>query len=148
MKARNFFLIAIVIIFSICSLSSAQTGRRLLTKAQFDSVKVELNALPDSNPMKRYAAFFHDLTLDDGHNEYVSMKGKVVKELKNSVNNVAAYATNLKKSVDNIQIVIAGDETPVEVKEEITYTVPAKELALEQIKKSVAALRAQQAQQK
>ena len=144
MKAQNLFFIVIVIIFSVCSLSSAQTGRRLLTKAQFDSVKAELNALSDSDSMKRYAAFFHDLTLNDGHKEYVSMNGKVVKELKNNVDDIACFAKNLDESIANLEKVAIGDETPLQV-EEIkieTKTVTAAELAMQKIKASVAARRA------
>ena len=145
MKARNFFLIVIVIVFS-CSLSSAQNGRRLLSKAQFDSVKAELNALPDTDQTKRFLAFFHDLVLVDGHKEYVSMNGKVVKGLKNDVNDVAAYATNLEKSVANVEIALSGDETPVEITETKVEvkTVSATEDAMNKIKASVVARRAAQ----
>lgn len=103
MKTRNFFTIVIVIIFSVYSLSSAQSGRRLLTKAQFDSVRTELNALPDSEPIKRYAAFFHDLTLVDGHREYVSLHGgknSILNKIFTKIDSLKSYMSSYLEKVD------------------------------------------------
>ena len=147
-SAKLFFFVIVTIFFSISSITSAQkarpAGTPMLTKGAYDSLKAEINALPDTDQNKKFFAFMHDFLLKEGDARWINMKGKILKSLKSDVNDVSAYATNLKKSVDNVQIVLAGDKTPVEVTQEVKSTIPANELALQEIKASVAALRAKQ----
>ena len=146
MKFAKFFIVIVIVIITTCSFSSAQTGRRLLTKAQFDSIRVELNNLPDDNQTKQFLAFFHDLVLIDGHKEYVSMNGPAIKSLKNDVGCVAEFTANLNESVTNIEVALSGDQTPVEITETKVEvkSVSAAEDAMNKIKASVAARRAAQ----
>ena len=144
MKSAKLFFFVIFIIFSICSLSFAQNGRRLLTKAQFDSVKAELNSLPDTDQNKKFFAFIHDFLLKEGDARWVNMNGPAIKSLKNDVGCVAEFTASLKESLNDVEVALSGDQTPVEITETKVEvkSVSAAEDAMNKIKASVAARRA------
>ena len=179
-------LFIVLLFFVLCSSVFAQ--KRLLSKADFDSIRSELNTLPDTDPTKRFLAFFHDMVLIDGHREYVSMSGKTISSLKdeikiysdqlkeykqemnklsgtinltdgkiaNVINYFSAKTDSLNESVvnigynvhylservDDIESVLAEDETTISG----LYgdEIEAQELALELIKERVAERRRQQ----
>ena len=101
MKATTLLLIAIVVAFiSTSAVSIAQDstkvkttavktiGARVYTQAEFDSLKAELSGLDDSEPvtvemLRKAMSYVHDVTLRDGHKEYVSMPHFFKKQVMN-----------------------------------------------------------------
>jgi hypothetical protein len=156
MKKSNLFFVIIFVIFSLVVNAQSKIGARAYTQAKYDSVLAELKAMDDGatvdiKTLRKAMTVVHDMILKDGHREYMSLNGTASKKItakidsvKNSINDVALYTTNVEKALANVETVIAGDETPVttnEVKIETT-TKSASEIAMEAIKKAVAARRA------
>jgi len=163
MKTRNLLIVVIIITIFSLSVAFAQTatkpvsskviGARVYTQTEFDSLKAELTALDDAATvnvglLRKAMTYLHDVVLRDGHKEYVSMPGFFKKQVTNKIdgdiNNIAEFVQGLDQSVTNIELVITGDETPITtevIKTEIV-TKPASEIAMEKIKKAVAARRA------
>ena len=158
MKTRIFISIVIFTIFSF-SVVSAQVkttkviGARVYSQAEFDSVKAELNKLDDASSvnvglLRKVMTYLHDITLRDGHKEYVSMpsmaKNGVANKLNSDINDVACSATGMDYKINDLQVVVSGDQTPLTVVVPETKILAASELAMQRIKERVAALRATQ----
>ena len=145
MKSAKFIFIVIFIIFSICSLSSAQNRTSPFNKDTFDSLKAELNALPDTDQNKKFLPLFMIFFLKKEMLSWVNMNGPAIKSLKNDVGYVAEFTASLKESLNDVEVALSGDQTPVESTETLKLKVKivsAAEVAMQKIKASVAARRA------
>ena len=147
-SAKLFFFVIVTIFFSISSITSAQkarpAGTPMLTKEVYDSLKAEINALPDTDQNKKFFAFIHDFLLKEGDARWVNMNGPAIKSLKNDVGCVAEFTASLKESLNDVEVALSGDQTPVEITETKVEvkSVSAAEDAMNKIKASVAARRA------
>lgn len=131
MKATTLFVIAAMIVATFSISAIAQTkdstkatvvkvakpiGARIYTPADLDTLKAKLAALDDSEPvtvgmLREAMSFTHDVTLKDGHKEYVSMpnffKKQVTKTIAakfdtvtTNVNTVSAKADTAMKTAN------------------------------------------------
>lgn len=77
---------------TLSSSSFAQRSSRFYTKAEIDSVKKELaghggNETVTYDQLMKALQLMHDVGLQDGHKEYISMPGMFKKQVINSIAN-------------------------------------------------------------